>query len=93
MTKIRYNTFIVPVSFIKEMLSSLRSSYTLVPATSLNSFNLWESGAVAIWLIYNLGGKTIIIINYWQLLKNKNSILKCLGFPLLFSFLSEVPFM
>lgn len=31
---------LIPVSFIREMLSSLRSSYTLVPATSLNSFNL-----------------------------------------------------
>ncbi|TNN62152.1 hypothetical protein EYF80_027642 [Liparis tanakae] len=34
-----------------EILSSLRSSYTRVPATSLSSFRRWESGAVAIWLI------------------------------------------
>lgn len=42
---------LLPVSFMREILSSLRSSYTLVPATSLNSFRRWESGAVAIWLI------------------------------------------
>ena len=31
--------------------SSLLSSYTRVPATSLSSFSRCESGAVAIWLI------------------------------------------
>lgn len=41
----------LPVSFMREILSSLRSSYTRVPATSLSSFRRWESGAVAIWLI------------------------------------------
>lgn len=41
----------LPVSFMSEMLSSLRSSYTRVPATSLSSFRRCESGAVAIWLI------------------------------------------
>lgn len=42
---------LLPVSFMREMLSSFRSSYTRVPATSLRSFKRWESGAVAIWLI------------------------------------------
>lgn len=45
-----WNGFL-PVSFMSEILSSLRSSYTRVPATSLSSFRRWESGAVAIWLI------------------------------------------
>lgn len=42
---------LIPVSFMSEILSSLRSSYTRVPATSLSSFRRCESGAVAIWLI------------------------------------------
>ena len=43
---------LLPVSFMREILSSLRSSYTRVPATSRRSFKRWESGAVAIWLIW-----------------------------------------
>ena len=40
-----------PVSLKMPLLSSRRSSYTLVPATSRRSFRRCESGAVAIWLI------------------------------------------
>lgn len=42
-----------PVSLKMPLLSSRRSSYTLVPATSRRSLRRWESGAVAIWLIWN----------------------------------------
>jgi len=41
----------LPVSLRMALLSSFRSSYTLVPATSRSSFRRWESGDSASWLI------------------------------------------
>lgn len=54
MLRIKPEVIYKPVSFKMTLLSSFLSSYTLVPATSRSSFNLWESGAVAIWLIWQL---------------------------------------
>lgn len=52
--------------------SSLLSSYTRVPATSLKSFNLCESGAVAIWLILPYNERD----NEVKIMKNVHCILQ-----------------
>ena len=48
------------VSLRMPLLSSLLSSCTLVPPTSLSGFRLWESGPVAIWLILGSWGRGLV---------------------------------